>query len=117
MKAGRPTYRVHAKWVTYKKDNQEMYYQLNAKGELVKTNGKLTPELRPLNVKEQDSNSANNQAMSSAPLPLPMINEEYFPFNQTDFASKEMDVFFMEEPETAFDLEYETISNQSPMEF
>ena len=41
MKAGRPTYRVKARWITYDCDNAVAFYELDSKGNLVKDNGKL----------------------------------------------------------------------------
>lgn len=49
MKAGRPTYRVKAKWVTFQGPEDETFFELDQRGELIKVNKK---ELKPHHTKK-----------------------------------------------------------------
>jgi hypothetical protein len=43
MKAGRPTCHIKAKWITIDRAGVSLFFLLNAKGDLVKVNGKIVP--------------------------------------------------------------------------
>lgn len=79
MKAGRPTYRVKAKWVSFQGPDDETFYELNQKGELIKVNRSLKPHhVRPLSLTSKESNAVDSATselvkpclkLSSEPLP------------------------------------------------
>ena len=72
MKAGRPTYRVKARWICFAEDNNDdAFFQLNNKGEIVKIDNKILPHHYKRSEKK-DNAAFEQRVINSEPLPLPV---------------------------------------------
>ena len=95
MKAGRPTYRHKAHWVSYDLgDGTEAFFELDEKGNIFKKGGIIQPPT----IKPKGASVAAPRAIQKDPLPLPVPPQP--PANQEPskelftFSTAEMDNFF-----------------------
>lgn len=115
MKAGRPTYRVTAKWVSFQGPNEEMFFELDRKGELIKVNKSIKPHhMQKYISAEQDVESIPLSIPAVSADPLPVIPQQIqAPQPSVDLAQAfhEMDVYFTyqqpPEEDASYFLEFE----------
>lgn len=91
MKAGRPTYRVKARWITYECDDAVAFYELDSKGNIVKDHGKMRVHH---SVKFNDGSLVKAALLPSAPLaPVEPITAVMTPDQPTSNEANTSEVF------------------------
>ncbi|EAY02799.1 hypothetical protein TVAG_008070 [Trichomonas vaginalis G3] len=97
MGKGRKMFRKKAAWVTYKLDDNEEFYQLNIKGELIKQDNKILPHhVGPIQIgiKVETSEDISSPSEPEAELKkdeLPVVNRD-----EIDIFSDILDSHFQE---------------------